>query len=233
MSRVAGVDGAPGGWAVVIAGVGKPVVRRIEALEEIFDERPFVVVAVDVPIGLLDAYQLGGRSCDQAVRKLLGSRRSSVFAAPVRAVLKAHSFEEANGLSRASSPIAKGVSKQTYAILGKIREVDRLLQRRPKLQGVVREVHPELCFCQLVGKPMTHRKGKPAGREERRAALRRAFPEIEAILNAGRSVDLPVEDILDATVACWSALRLAAGHGRSIPDVAPLDATGLAMGIWV
>jgi predicted RNase H-like nuclease len=234
MTRVAGVDGTPKGWAVVIAGAGQPVVRRVRALVDIFDDTPFDIVAVDVPIGLLDAYEIGGRACDRAARKLLGPRGSSVFAAPVRAVLEANSWDEGCKLSRASSRCGKAISKQTYAIVDKIREVDRLLQTRPELRRVVREVHPEVCFCQLVGKPMTHSKGKSAGREERRAALGRALPQLDTIVNAGRALGLPIEDILDATVACWSALRLAAEQGRSLPAlVVPSDATGLPMAIWV
>lgn len=152
MTRVAGVDGTPRGWAVVIIGASQPVVRRVRALADIFDGTQFDIVAVDVPIGLLDAYEIGGRVCDREARKLLGRPRgSSVFAAPVRAVLQANSWDEGCKLSRASSCCGKAISKQTYAIVDKIREVDKLMQARPDLRRVVREVHPEVCFCQLVG----------------------------------------------------------------------------------
>jgi predicted RNase H-like nuclease len=53
------------------------------------------------------------------------------------------------------------------------------------------------------------------------------------IEKAGRDQGLPMEDILDATVACWSAIRLAGGYGRSLPDAVPRDITGLPMAIWV
>jgi predicted RNase H-like nuclease len=56
---------------------------------------------------------------------------------------------------------------------------------------------------------------------------------LDVIEKTGRGLGLPVEDILDATVACWSALRLAVGQGRSLPDAIPLDITGLPMAIWV
>lgn len=232
MTRVAGVDGTPGGWVVVIECAGKPAVRKLLALADILDD-PFDIVAVDVPIGLLEAYEIGGRACDRAARKILGPRRSSVFSAPVRAVLEANSWDEACKLSRASSPRGKAISKQTYAIVNKIREVDRLLQAHLDLRRVVREVHPEVCFCELGAKPMTHSKNKSAGCEERYSALGRAFERLDTIVSAGDDLGLPVEDVLDATVACWSARRLAAGQGRSLPIVVPFDSTGLPMAIWV
>lgn len=98
---------------------------------------------------------------------------------------------------------------------------------------MVREIHPEVSFAELVGKPMIHRKSSVAGREERRKALTQPFPNLRMIEDAGRQQGLPIEDILDATVACWSASRLAAGTGRGLPETVPIDSTGLPMVIWV
>jgi predicted RNase H-like nuclease len=91
------------------------------------------------------------------------------------------------------------------------------LQAHPTLRDVVREVHPEVCFCELVGHPMDYPKSKRNGRDERRQALGQYFSDLDAILDAGRKEGLPHEDILDATVACWSALRLA--NDRDVADV--------------
>ena len=49
----------------------------------------------------------------------------------------------------------------------------------------------------------------------RQLALSAFFPELNLIEKAGRDEDLPIEDILDATSACWSALRLVSGKGRT------------------
>jgi predicted RNase H-like nuclease len=235
MTRVAGADGTPGGWAVVSRDADQSTVWKVAALSDVFDGAADLdVLAVDVPIGLLDAYEVGGRACDRAARQLLERRRgSSVFPAPVRPVLASRSWDDACVRSRASGPAGKALSKQTFAILPKIVEIDGLLQVRPALRDVVREVHPEVCFLELVGRPMTHRKSSSQGREERRRALRVCFPDLHLIENAGREQGLPIEDVLDATVACWSALRLAAGKARSLPSDIPLDRTGLPMAIWV
>ena len=113
----------------------------------------------------------------------------SVFPAPVRSVLAASSWEDACARSRASAPGGKAISKQTYFILPKIREVDDFLRARPELREVVREVHPEVCFCELAGRPMDYPKKKQEGRDERRQALGRNFPDLDVILDAvGRRV---------------------------------------------
>jgi Uncharacterized conserved protein len=153
MTSVAGVDGTPGGWAVVIMAASRLTVQKLVALSDLFDGRSDLgVVAVDVPIGLLKNYEKGGRACDRATRKFLGRYRgSSVFPAPVRSALAADSWADACALSRASALRGKAISKQTFAILPKIREIDDLLQTRTELRAVVREVHPEVSFAELVG----------------------------------------------------------------------------------
>ena len=235
MPHVAGVDGTPEGWVVVTPEAGHLTIRKLKTLSELFaDGMIFDVVAVDVPIGLLDAYVIGGRACDRAARKFLtATRGSSVFPAPVRSVLFAASYPDACDRSRTSAPAGKKISKQTYAFLPKIREIDDLLRARPELRKVIREVHPEVCFCEMAGAPMTHRKTTPAGREERKHALEEYFPRLSEVEKRAVALRLLSNDVLNAIVACWSALRLAEGKGRSFPDPTPFDATGLPMAIWV
>jgi len=110
MTYVAGVDGTPGGWAVVIMNLKQLIVRKVLALSDLFDGRlDFKIVAVDVPIGLLERYEKGGRACDRAARKLLGRHRgSSVFPAPIRSTLTARSWDDACALSRKQRPAGQG-----------------------------------------------------------------------------------------------------------------------------
>lgn len=127
----------------------------------------------------------------------------------------------------------KGDQQADRFILHKIKEVDEFLRARHELYEVVREVHPEVCLRELAGRPMVHSKKRQPGRKERVQALRLPFSDIDVIVNDGRKEGLPLEDILDATVACWSALRLAEGKGRSLIEPVPHDMTGLPMTIWV
>ena len=214
--NVLGVDGAPRGWAVAAWKEGETRVRRIARLADIFAQAPYPdIVAVDIPIGLLDAYEVGGRKCDRKTRGDLGKRGGSVFTPPVRAVLNAATYEEACRLSRASSKDNRALSRQAWGIAGKIKEADDLLRLEPRLRPIVREVHPELCFRELVGHSMEFAKSKAEGRAERRDALARVL-DVDAILREGREEGLAVEDVLDALAACWSAIRLARGEGRCI-----------------
>src|SRR5262249_37797767 len=138
MTCVAGADGTPGGWAVVIMENEQLTIQRVVALADLFDRiRDVNIVAVDVPIGLLASYETGGRACDRAARKILGkTRSSSVFPAPIRSILMADSWDDACAVSRNSAAQGKAISKQTFAILPKIREVDVLLQTRTELRAV-------------------------------------------------------------------------------------------------
>lgn len=232
---VAGVDGARGGWAVVVSDNGRLRLSKALTFAEIFETHgSFDIVAVDMPIGLTETYEPGGRACERAARKMLGrGRASSVFPSPARAVLEARTHKEACEISRGSMPGGKGISVQSFGILPKIKEVDLFLRKRPDLRDVVREVHPEVCFHEMAQVPMKFSKKKPGGKAERTHALRVHFPEIDAFVAPPRTERLPLDDVLDATAACWTAQRLAAGNGCSLIEPVLPDATGLKMTIWV
>lgn len=106
-----------------------------------------------------------------------------MFPAPIREVLElpaASSHEEA--CRRQRELVGRGLTRQAYCLLPKIREVDRLMRAEPGLQERVRESHPELCFAALGGRPMRHGKRAPEGYEERLGVLRRHLPEVEGLL---------------------------------------------------
>jgi predicted RNase H-like nuclease len=114
---VAGVDGCPGGWIVVLAsmsaGTHQPVQMSSSlcmTFEEVLalPERP-LSIAVDMPIGLLERAAPGGRACDREARALLGRpRASSVFSPPTRKALVARRYEEVAALNGA------GMSKEAF-----------------------------------------------------------------------------------------------------------------------
>ena len=204
MAAVAGIDGCNGGWVVVTVSLDGQAtsVERVTDLTIItrrLDSGHLVAVGIDVPIGLPGT---GSRRCDLEARKMIGSRASSVFPAPFRAVLGAETYEDA--LAKCQSISGKGMSRQGFAILPKIREVDRLMT--PARQQNVFEVHPEVCFTLLAGAPMSHHKAKPEGRTQRLAVLRRAFADIDARAVLRLPGTRP-DDILDAYVAAWTAQR--------------------------
>ena len=227
-----GVDSCRAGWLFVSLESHGParwgVVQELGELVRCAGESDRVFV--DIPIGLPDGP--AGRTCDRAARKKLGwPRMSSVFPAPARAVLGARDFEDAK--QRSLEATGKKVSKQTFAIVPKICEVDALPHRDAKARRLVREIHPEVCFWALNGcKPMKHDKEKEAGFRERLGVLKRVHPtadrEICAILNRFRRKEVARDDAVDAMVAAVTAAREAA-ELRTLPACPPPDSAGLPM----
>ena len=193
-------------------------------------------IFVDIPIGLPAGPK--ERVCDQVARRKLGRPRgSSVFRAPVREVLKAPSFAVAGMVSKKQTAIGggkgKGVTKQTFAIVPKISEVDELLRGVPKARGLVREIHPEVCFASLAGwRPMKHNKKKAAGFEERCAVLREVWRDVDELIRDVLKKTLRKcvarDDILDAAVAALTACQNE-NLLRTLPAKPSEDAYGLPM----
>ncbi len=235
MSWVAGVDGCRAGWVVALVqqqlrGVQKHYIRFCNRFDEVLTLAPRpAVIAIDIPIGLLEVQQPGGRECDRQARPLLGRRASSVFTPPPRALLAATRYEQVR---------SHGVSIQAFGILPKIREVDRLMTL--ELQTSVHEAHPELAFRSLTGAPMQHKKKTPKGREERLLALEQASGGLlsgitkafENALKTFKRAQAMPDDLLDAYVLAWTAFRTTNGQASCLPTNPPVDKKGLRMEIW-
>ncbi|MCH8064863.1 MAG: DUF429 domain-containing protein [Chloroflexi bacterium] len=225
---VAGVDGCKGGWLLVRADATGQL--RIEDVSIISTFRELIAataecaaIAVDIPIGLPTNEP---RAADGEARKAIGPRRSSVFPAPMRAVLAASTYDQACVLSLAAC--GKKLSKQAFAILPKIREADEAMT--PAVQERVREVHPEVSFWALNDhQPLEHAKLKPDGAAERLRLLTPAYRDDLASVNLARGAKR--DDLYDACAAAWTAGRIAYGTARRLPAEPPLDSHGLRMEI--
>jgi predicted RNase H-like nuclease len=213
MPPVAGVDGCRTGWIVVHEG-GARVHRDFAAVLDALPDD--TVVAVDMPIGLADHYEPGGREVDQAARTELGPKRSSVFSAPPRGILGARTLPDARRRGAR-------LTLQTLNLLPRIEDVDRVMT--PALQSRVYEVHPELSFAAMGdGRPVLAPKRSAAGSAERRAILQRA-----GVVVPERPAGAALDDLLDACALSWSARRVAEGTASRVPDAPARDARGLRM----
>lgn len=232
---LAGVDGCPAGWMVALAALRAD--HRLSRLRfilcpqfaDVLSLTPAPdIIAIDIPIGLLDLPQPGGRDCDQLARRLLRRRASSVFSPPSRSVLHATHYDQVRG---------HGMSRQAFGILPKIRAVDGLIT--PTLQTAVYEAHPELAFMRLAGASMQHHKKTAAGREERLTALRRADAPHYAALPAAlqralrtyKRAQVAPDDLLDACVLLQTSYRLATAQALCLPATPAFDIKGLRMEI--
>ncbi len=240
-----GVDGCKAGWFYIAFGPSEKVRWGIErTIEELVvkaasDDRIFI----DIPIGLPN--DRVGRVCDTEARNKLGSqRRPSVFSAPIRAVLRhTNNYSRANQISKELTGKGelkgKGLNKQTFNILPKIKEVDDLLGSCGKARKVIREIHPEVCFWALAGnRPMQYKKNILKGFCERLAVLRELWPSIsetieailedEKVLEEHKRGNLDGDDILDAAAAAITAWAEPQAL-KTLPEHPPRDQRGLPM----
>jgi predicted RNase H-like nuclease len=227
--EVIGVDGCKAGWLAAILTGGQVRLELFPTFRELLNRTPSPdVIAVDIPIGLTES---GSRPPDLAARKMLSPlRASSVFPAPLRPVAYASSYEEACRIGREIE--GKALSQQAWAITPKIREVDQVIRMLPVPQAIVREVHPEVCFCVWNGgTPMRARKSSAEGQEERRRLVESVFgPVGEYLGQFPRGVAQP-DDVLDAFAALWTAQRILEGTAITLPPHPIGDGTGLVMEI--
>lgn len=194
---------------------------------------PRATVCIDIPIGLSSD---GFRACDRAARQLLGKRSSSVFPVPPRLALAPLSYEEINLASKAQC--GKGVSKQAFYLLPKIREAEVLL-RSSSSDGVEwLETHPELCFSSFNGAaPMKDNKKTDAGFRERKTVLARHIPArtidrlLRDLMGSVPRAQCARDDMVDALVCGVVAHLDAAGRDCLPSGGEEFDEVGLPMRI--
>ncbi len=148
-------------------------------------------------------------------------------------MLAAPDYSAAAAISRELD--GKGISKQAFNIYAKIREVDEALYANSELRARVREVHPEICFWAWNGGcPMLHAKKSTQGRADRRILIADHFGPgaFAAVRAAHRRAQASDDDIADAFAALWTAERIHAGQGATLPPDPPQDSRGLRMGMW-
>ena len=231
----AGVDGCKSGWVCAGFDGGAWTLSLMPALKDIVARMtPGATVCIDMPIGLSAD---GFRACDREARRLLGPRRSSVFPAPPRLAIPEAPYEAIN--ARSKKECGKGVSKQAFYLLPKIREVEHCVLQAETASLAWLETHPELCFASLnAGIPMTYSKKTSDGYGERFALIarflgRRLLGELVASFEATvtRSV-CARDDILDAMV-CAVVAHLEEDQRGCVPaDANEFDEVGLPMRIY-
>lgn len=232
MTTICGADGCKRGWVTITKELvsGRITWRLFTSASELFQTAPLPhVIGLDIPIGLPDR---GPRACDMEARQLLGpGRASSVYPAPIRAVLAASDYREACQIRLEAE--RKKLSRQAWGIVAKVREVNEALRQNPGLLPVVHEVHPELSFFHLAGgRPMKHSKRAAEGKAERFKLLEPVFGgRVQAALADRKALGSSEDDILDAFAVLWTAGRIASGAAKTLPALPPQDGFGIPMRI--
>ena len=233
---VLGVDGCKGGWVAAQRVINRPKVElslwpTINALfNALGDARP--VILIDMPIGLA---QKDKRACEAMARAVLKPRRqASVFPSPLRPMLDFSSYEEANAYGKNLGP-GFGLTKQTWMITPKIREIDAIIT--PDHQSHIGEGHPEVAFWRLNNETAClHPKRSEAGQKERLDILKAhgltGLTQIfAAIKDKYGPQKLARDDIIDACALALSAEARLKGNATRLSDDTR-DQRGLVMEIW-
>jgi predicted RNase H-like nuclease len=212
---VLGVDACRGGWLAIELDDGTVADwARLPSFERLLDAYTDARwIGVDIPIGLPED---GERPADVEAQRFVGARRSSVFRTFPRRVLQAPTYAAAAAEARRLG--WPGLSKQSFALAPRILEVDELRDER------VVEVHPEVSFCELAGRPLAASKHTADGAVLRRRLLARVG------LRVPQTVPPPLRgDALDAAAVAWSAARYGRRRAKPLPDGHP---RGLPGAIW-
>jgi predicted RNase H-like nuclease len=198
--KALGLDACRGKWLAIALDGGCFEEARLasDAAALLTAWSDAAAIGVDIPIGLPDTPL---READRAARQFVGERRSSVFATFPSVVLDAPTYEEAKTIC-----VERGWPKpsiQSYGMRHRISEIAHLAAADER----VVEVHPEVSFRELLGRTLSPKR-TGAGGSERRLALTEAGIDLP-------DLSYPLDDVLDAAVAAWSAMRYA--HGEALP----------------
>ena len=203
-----GIDGCRAGWVAAFRLDGKPALAIVKTLSELAPHLGReTTVMIDMPIGLVS--DDSRRQCDTLARERLKPyRSSSVFGVPPRAVTGICDYPQANALSRELT--GKGLSKQSFYLFPKIRELDDWLMNHER-RGEWYECHPEVAFAQLnSGIALKASKKTEIGRAERMTLLADVSGVDIALERASQDYkrkDVLPDDCIDALVCLLTAER--------------------------
>lgn len=219
---LAGLDGTKAGWIAALRDgpSGKLSIAGVDTFLPWAKSMPREsVIGIDIPIGLPERTEAGGRSSERAARALLGKgKTSSVFSTPSRSAVYAATWEDACAIVQRDVPGRTGISRQAWNIFPKVREIDAALSKR--LQLKIRETHPEVAFCIMNGgKAVLAPKKSDEGRVTRLRLLKMARLPVAPFLNQ-RPAGCAADDLIDAFACLWVAQRIHSGTAMGYGDPA-------------
>lgn len=227
-----GVDGCKTGWiSVCFASEEILIFKNMRELLDFYQED--FQIFIDIPLGL-PAKGNTLRNSDREARKLLPkNKKSSIFPVPCRESLAEDTFEMANRTNR--KILGRGISRQTWFIMPKIKEVDDLLVENQTARQNIKESHPEISFQFLNGgSPLKYSKKTAEGALERLKILmqynKQSSQMYQRALGEFKRKEVAKDDILDAMCLAITA-ELSEKYGKKVPPQHMVDAYGIEMSI--
>lgn len=230
-----GIDGCGYGYlGMMIDHDNNLKVFLSKTIKEVFNNIDYNgTIFIDMPIGF--ECDKGVRTCDQLARKFLGFPRSaSIFNTPVRRALEAKDYHEANEINKKIS--GKGLSKQSYYLFDKMRDLDTFLQSHPKFMNKIHESHPEMLFKTLKQVNLNYSKKTEAGFLERLDIISKYILDSKAIImtiyNTIGTYGVKKDDVLD-TMILTLGVYLSQFVGQiTVPETIEYDAFNIPMAIY-
>jgi predicted RNase H-like nuclease len=228
-----GIDGCKIGWFFIeLNQSGEGTFGVFERIEELAVHMSSAEMAlIDIPIGLRGTCP-DERLCDKQARAVLPPKKKPcVFPAPSRCGLEHETYSEAS--QRNFECTGRRLSKQTFGIVPKIREVDDYLENEQQ-RHKVREMHPEVAFWGLNDKQaMSFSKKSTEGFDERMRILTQHYPSAEELVDLAMHQyfrnQVARDDIVDALVG--AVLARQTKELQQFPQVPEIDDKGVNMEI--
>ncbi|MHB8280503.1 MAG: DUF429 domain-containing protein [Candidatus Humimicrobiaceae bacterium] len=201
-------------------------------------DHPLRQILIDIPIGLKE-FEPGERKCDVETRKYLGPQRgSSAFRVPTRKTVYCdEGYKKASNIN--FNLTGKKISKQTFNICKKIREIDELLKTTEAghfLHSIMHESHPEAVFKSLAGASLPYSKKTKDGFNERLNIIKTFNSSIDFFLDRiyknFRKYEVQPDDILDASALAIATMNIYLTEKiRRFPETPEFDKRGICMEI--
>ena len=227
-----GVDGCRGGWATAVLDHGELRLKVYKSISALVKEYPsFDAFLVDMAIGLRNSRDQ--KRPDTAARKELGIKASSVFPIPSRDAVYAEGEEEQNRANLRT--LGKSLSKQSLAIIPKIRELDEFLKDNPEYRGRILESHPEVDFARLNGSVILSKKKEEPGPSERIHILSEYLDkrDLYDMYDKAKELGCRQDDLIDAICLAVTGALHAHGQSEILQDQLEPDEKGLLMKLTV
>lgn len=229
-----GIDGCRDGWVAVNITDRDFEVEVFRSIEEICSKySDSDCMIVDMPIGLPECTD--DIRPDAEARAVLSSRSSCIFNTPCRQAVYEDDYHQANYINR--EVLGKGLSTQSFAICGSIREIDLLLEKRPELKNKLLESHPEVCFAMLNSEgqyklPIFENKKTEEGMDKRVSLLAQYYDKTEDVMK--HMLDDPKlcrmkDDVIDALCLAVTGMLGIRNSFGSIPEEPVKDIRGIKM----
>lgn len=227
-----GVDGCRGGWIAAVLDHGELRLEKYDSIDIIVSKYPsFDAFLIDMAIGLRSSPDQ--IRPDDDARKELGAKGSSVFPIPSRQAVYAIGEKEQKQANIQS--LGKSLSKQSIAIIPKLRELDVFLRENPGYRGKILESHPEVDFARLNGSVLISRKKEEPGLSERKNVLAEYLEkeDLTSTYDKAKELECNQDDLIDASCLAVTGALYAQGLCESLPEKPKRDDKGLEMKLTV